>query len=117
MSKRQGKRSPVEDTIERLLGQKETIQSGEVAAETGLTRQAIHRHLSRLVQSGQLIREGSGRGARYRRGVAFLRRYALPGLQEDVVWREVLSSVASLASAPAKAKSILSYAFQEMLNN
>ena len=116
MTKRQRTRPDVPDVIDLLLGQHEWVTTGDIVRETGLTRQAVLYHLNRLVGSGRLVREGRRRGTRYRRGVDFFKRYELPGLREDEVWKEVGSSV-PLAPAGSPAKAIETYAFTEMLNN
>lgn len=93
------------------------VSTGQVVAATGLTRQAVHYHLSRMVRRGELVRQGAGRGTRYLRRVDLDRVYALEGLQEDLVWREIAESVPGLAGAKANVRSILAHAFTEMLNN
>src|SRR5439155_17423396 len=106
----------VKDAIRELLGQQDHVSAGEVAARAGVTRQAAHRHLAQLVASGELVLEGHGRGARYRRVVDFVQTYPLAGLEEDRVWQEVLSAVPGFGE-PANVRSILNYSFTEMLNN
>ena len=51
--------------ILEFLAEKELVSSGEVGALLGVTRQTAHRHLVTLVRSGDLVRQGSGRGTRY----------------------------------------------------
>src|SRR5450756_69015 len=97
MSNRQSKATPlparnVKETIRALAAARGSIQSGLVARELGITRQAVHYHLREMVAHGELRRVGAGRGARYER-VALARRYPLDGLAEDAVWREVRDEI------------------------
>jgi anti-sigma regulatory factor (Ser/Thr protein kinase) len=112
-----GSRSSVEDLVRSLLGNRETVSSGLVATAAGITRQAAHYHLARMVREGELVRSGSGRGARYAPLTDFARTYALAGLDEHRVWLEVLDEVPALRDASRNVRSILDYAFTEMLNN
>ena len=70
-----------------------------------------------MVETGELLRVGAGRGSRYVRNADLERRYALEGLQEDHVWREVSAALPAIGGAERNVRSILTYAFTEMLNN
>ncbi|MGZ3475990.1 MAG: STAS-like domain-containing protein, partial [Polyangiales bacterium] len=85
---------------------------------TGLTRQAIHKHLRQLVDAGRLHSEGAGRGVRYvaRRTLARLRRRCA-GLDESVLYRDMQAQLPELAQLPANAEKIVHYAFTELVNN
>lgn len=107
----------VKDVIRLLLADRLAISTGDVVAATGLTRQAVHYHLAEMVRTGELVRTGAGRGARYRRHTRFSRSYPLAGLAEDSVWEEVRGSIPEVAGASEHVRSILGYAFTEMLNN
>jgi hypothetical protein len=90
-----------------------------VGRNLGLSRQMAHRILSRLVDDGVLIRSGAGRSVSYRDsgGLPFVRRYPRAVLAEDRVWDEVSSACRPVAALSKPARSILQYAFTEMLNN
>ncbi|MBI4521553.1 MAG: DUF4325 domain-containing protein [Gemmatimonadetes bacterium] len=107
----------LKDQIRLLLAGQETIAPRDVVAATGLTRQAVHHHLAKMLESGEIARVGAGRGTRYRRAADFAARYPLGGLQEDVVWNQLLDQLVGLRDAPSNVRSILTYAFTEMLNN
>ncbi len=107
----------VKDHIRLLLSERDTIAPRHVVAATGLTRQAVHYHLVQMLETGEIVRVGAGRGTRYRRAADFAARYPLAGLQEDAVWGEVLDHVARLREARDNVRAILTYAFTEMLNN
>ncbi|MBI4260701.1 MAG: DUF4325 domain-containing protein [Actinobacteria bacterium] len=114
---RSRKRSPIPALIRSLFAESETVTSGEVAAAAGITRQAALYHLVALVEAGELRREGRGRGARYRRDVDLSLAYPLEGLGEDRVWHEVEGRTPELADVAENVRSILRFAFTEMLNN
>lgn len=57
----------VTDVIERLLESSTSISSTEVARAAGVSRQAAHKHLTRLVRAGSLSVTGKARAARYAR--------------------------------------------------
>jgi anti-sigma regulatory factor (Ser/Thr protein kinase) len=115
-------RADIEQIVNDLLLTKDAFASGELAAEAGLTRQAVHRHLLGLMASGQLVRVGEGRGARYRRpGPPPSDRFAAqltrePGLAEDAVWERARAALPRLGDFSA-ASAVLAHAFTEMLNN
>jgi hypothetical protein len=111
-------RAEIEEIVNRLMLTKGTFASGDVTAETGLSRQAVHRYLRALVAAGALVRDGAGRGARYVPAkVAFKARLQnAPGLAEDRVWEEACALFPKLSESRSAA-AILQYAFTEMLNN
>lgn len=88
------------------------------AAKFGISRQAVNKHLARLVDEKSLIKEGTTRNRRY-----FLRpleewdkTYTLsPETQEDVVWRNDIAP--SLEHLPDNVFDIWHYGFTEMFNN
>ena len=104
------------DIIRRLLTERSTVTSRELADATGLTRQAIHYHLADLLRDGSIASEGRGRATRYH-AAAFSRRYAVDGLHEDDVWRDVLAAVDGLRDGAATTNDIVAYALTEMVNN
>jgi hypothetical protein len=115
MSKRKAESIP--DLIRTLVADRGSVTSGEVAAGAGVSRQAAHYHLARLVREGELLRIGAGRGSHYVSDADLDRRYVLDGLEEDRVWDEVVSGVPRIQDARPNVRAILRYAFTEMLNN
>ena len=88
-----------------------------LASEFGLSRQVANGYLQALVREGFIEAEGTTRARVYRiKTLAEAeRRYAREGLQEDLVWRELISPlVAELAS---NVRDIWHYASTEMINN
>ncbi len=98
----------------------ETIRSGDVTIALGVTRQAAHRHLRRLVDAGELELVGAGRGAHYRRvvrdGVVRI-AYETQGLEEDRVWQELEATAPAMGELGEAAREILQYGVTEVVNN
>lgn len=57
----------VSGVIERLLESSPSVSSTDVARAAGVSRQAAHKHLARLVRDGALAVSGKARAARYAR--------------------------------------------------
>ena len=95
------------------------MSAGSVGRSLGVSRQMAHRILSRLVHDDVLVRSGAGRSVSYRDsgGLPFVRRYPRAVIAEDRVWNEVSSACRPVAALSKPARSILQYAFTEMLNN
>ena len=82
------------------------------------TRQAVHKHLQRLVAEGSVIVSGQTRNKRYELAplVRWSKQYELGnGLAEDVVWRAEVAPL--LGKLPENVLSIWHYGFTEMFNN
>jgi anti-sigma regulatory factor (Ser/Thr protein kinase) len=89
-----------------------------VAAEFGITRQAVNKHLVQLVKEKALIETGHTRNRTYKLcPIAEVEKaYPLtPDVQEDVVWRNDVLQL--LAGLPENVIDIWSYCFTEMFNN
>jgi anti-sigma regulatory factor (Ser/Thr protein kinase) len=112
-------RPGVRDQILQLFRKGASLRAGEVAARVGVSRQAAHRHLAALVESGALSTEGLGRSVTYAsaRGLPLVRRYPRGVIAEDRVWTELVNENDALKSLSDAARSIFRYAFTEMLNN
>ena len=84
----------------------------------GISRQAVNRHLARLVEEGKLTAAGATRQRKYAPALLVDQVLVLPvspSLQEDRVWEE---SVAPLLKGVAgNIEEICAYGFTEMLNN
>jgi len=102
---------------------KGSATSAELARRLRLTRQAIHQQLRPLVDSGQIVKTGSTRGARYFPATAapspeaFRTQYTLEGLDESDVYARVAAALNLRSSLRPSVESIVRYAFTEMLNN
>jgi hypothetical protein len=88
------------------------------AEHFGITRQAVNKHLQRLVEERALVSDGKTRNRVYRLYplVQWLKEYELnDSLAEDIVWRSDVEP--SLGQLPANARDIWHYGFTEMFNN
>lgn len=90
-----------------------------IAAEKfGYTRQAMHKHLQRLVAEGSVVVSGQTRSKRYELAplARWNRQYELSaGLAEDVVWRSDVAPL--LGKLPENVLNLWHYGFTEMFNN
>jgi len=103
--------------IEQIAASAKDIASLAVR-EFGLTRQAVSRHLRRLVAAGVLEASGQTRGRIYK--LARLDRHGFHRsltrqLQEDEVWRAELGP--RLEQIPDTVRGICQYGFTEIFNN
>ncbi|MFQ5947972.1 MAG: STAS-like domain-containing protein [Acidimicrobiia bacterium] len=110
------KHQNIKTVIRDLLADRGVIANRDVVEATGLTSQGVHYHLQQLVNTGEIEREGAGRGVRYRRNAIFSQAYSTAGLEEHRVWQEEISPLLEdLASESALR--ILEYGSTEMVNN
>ena len=83
-----------------------------------ITRQAVNKHLKKLVDEGALTQRGNTRNRSYRLHplVEWQKSYLLTNtLAEDVVWRQDV--IALLGQMPENVIDIWHYGFTEMFNN
>ncbi|MGH9490227.1 MAG: STAS-like domain-containing protein [Terriglobales bacterium] len=99
--------------------EKHPDQIGRLTSEhLGITRQAVNRHIQRLVRDGALTAKGRTRNKSYALAplVQWHRDYEVaPGLEEDVVWRQDVAP--QLGHLPDNVANIWHYGFTEMFNN
>lgn len=118
MSKRQAApRRDVKETIRLLLASGEAVSAGAAAEAAGVTRQAAHYHLSRMLEAGEVRRLGAGRSSRYVPLFVFRATWPLGSSREDEIWKEITDSLPDLALLEQNVRSILNYALTEMVNN
>ena len=103
--------------IESLGGHSRDIV--RVTAEKfGCSRQAVHKHLQRLIADGSVTDGGQTRNKTYQLAplVKWSKQYELAsGLAEDFVWRTDIAEL--LGKLPENVLSIWHYGFTEMFNN
>ena len=82
------------------------------------TRQAVHKHLQRLISEGAVLESGQTRSKRYQLAplIQWNKQYEVgPALAEDAVWRRDVEPL--LGKLPENVLYIWHYGFTEMLNN
>ncbi len=114
----------VKEKILALTKKKKAVSGVELSAFLGISRQAVNKHLKSLIQNGSIIKEGVTRGSVYR--IATTRKifptklkkiFLLDNLAEDIVFRDISSSLNLSRILSPGAMEIVRYAFTEMLNN
>lgn len=86
--------------------------------EFGITRQAVNKHIQRLVAQKAIVVKGSTKNRDYHLHplVEWMQTYQLANkLEEDVVWDSDIKSL--MVGLPDNVKDIWLYGFTEMLNN
>jgi anti-sigma regulatory factor (Ser/Thr protein kinase)/biotin operon repressor len=109
---------PVRRFLIEHIGKHPTDIVRVTAEKFACTRQAVHKHLQRLVAEGAVVVSGQTRNKRYELAplVRWNKQYALgAGLAEDVVWRTDVAPL--LGKLPENVLSIWHYGFTEMFNN
>lgn len=100
------------------VGQHPTDISRTAAVHFGITRQAVNKHLQRLVAEHAIEESGNTRSRVYKLATLVEWRQAYqvaPGLAEDLVWRDDIAKV--LGEMPDNVLGIWQYGFTEMFNN
>lgn len=101
----------------RLVAQDGRNVAARLAEQQGITRQAASARLLKAVTAGLITREGRGVGVRYGLKVQaeVSQSYPRAGLDEDRVWRQLLSPVVS--DLPQNVRDVWHYGLTEMINN
>ncbi len=114
------------DRVLEMIRRKPGISGAEIARQLGITRQAVNRHVSRLLEERSVAKTGTTRAAGYAVTTAaeslipprrFTREYRIAGLEEDRSFEEVSLFLSLDAQLSPSALTIFRYAFTEMLNN
>ncbi len=117
------------NTIEKVLKyiKKRGSASGkEIADALGFSRQAINKHLKKLVQQNMVMKTGSTKSAKYTITSAvskilqvqkLKRKFDLADLEEDQVFNKIAQSLNLKKYLIENVFEIFSFAFTEMLNN
>lgn len=88
-----------------------------VSVKFGISRQASHRYMQKLVSEGLVIAEGATRDRKYHTKplVEFSIELPLSGLGEDKVWRQRVLPL--MENVPSNVLQICHHGFTEMVNN
>jgi anti-sigma regulatory factor (Ser/Thr protein kinase)/biotin operon repressor len=113
---------PAKTRILSYLAQRSMVPGRAIRDHLGITRQALNVHLRELIRSGQVLKSGSTRGARYglaRRTRSIVQRRALRlrGLAEGKVYDQLKLASNLSRNLKSNVEAIVHYAFTEMLNN
>jgi hypothetical protein len=103
-------------TLDLIAGSGHRV-AARLAGEFGLSRQVANAYLQAMAREGSIEAEGTTRARVYRlRTLSEAQRnYPCEGLQEDLVWRELIAPV--VARLPENVRDIWHYASTEMINN
>src|SRR5262245_34744279 len=118
-------KSSVGERIRERLRVRGIATGASLARELGISRQALHKHLRKMVANGEVLQKGTTRGASYRLrksgdapiARSLKRRYKLSGLEEDRVFEECALWLNLHRELAKSAYEIVKYAFSELLNN
>ena len=116
--KRQHTTKEIHDFVIHNIEEHPGSISRVVTEKYGVSRQSVNRHLQQLVSEGLLLEEGSTRNKRYKLKPIIEKEISIPiipGLEEDEVWRQNLSSL--LKDTKPNVAGICHYGFTEMFNN
>jgi len=88
-----------------------------VSSRFGISRQASHRHVQKLIGDGLLSAKGTTRNRRYevKPLATFSTQLSLKGLEEDKVWRQHILPL--MENAAPNILQICHHGFTEMVNN
>jgi biotin operon repressor len=114
-----------EEKILNLLKKHGVTTGASLANELGISRQALHKHLKKMISKGDVLQSGTTRGASYRLtqpgetqvSHQLKRKYKLKDLEEDRVFEECALWLNLKGKATQTAYDAIKYAFSEMLNN
>ena len=107
----------VRNFILRNIGEHPTDIVKIAADHFGITRQAINKHLQKLVFEAALTQTGRTRNRSYKLAplVEWRQEYEISGLEEDVIWRNDVTLM--IGQELENILDIWNYGFTEMLNN
>jgi biotin operon repressor len=97
------------------------VSSSDLVAHFGISRQAVHRYLSKLRKQGLIIKSGATRGASYSLatphglGALGVHEFRRPFPAEDAVYRELVEP--AVGERPKRLVDIVHYTLTEVFNN
>jgi DNA-binding transcriptional ArsR family regulator len=110
------------EKIRRYILENVSEHPTEIVSKTvsafGISRQAVHRHVKKLVSEGLLAASGRTRSRTYELKTLSEEHVGLrisPDMSEDRIWREKVRPL--LGDLPANVMDICHYGFTEMMNN
>lgn len=118
MSKIRGRSEQIRNFILENVSEYPDSIGKVTAAEFSITKQAVNKHLDRLIAEGCLIGEGATRGRTYKLAsiVQTTKTYLIEDIKgEDVIWREEVKP--GLGQLPDNVFRIWEYGITEIVNN
>jgi len=109
------------DLLRQFIIENVEKHSHDIVAQTmstvGISRQAVHNHINKLIEEEIILKEGTTRNARYKLlDTMYDFDIAITSdLQEDVVWSDKIAPI--LTDIKKNVYDICYYGFTEMLNN
>lgn len=106
-----------------FLARRVSATGGELREHLGFSRQALSLHLRSLLETHQIVRSGTTRGARYslegkaKKLATIARILPLRGCDEDRVWKQLAVQLNLERALRPNVLAMVRYAFTEMLNN
>lgn len=104
--------------VEQIAAAQDADVASRATEHFGITRQAVARHLRKLIDNGSIVAEGKTKARRYKLATVkqLTQNYQLSEeFHEDVVWSQNLRP--HIAHLPANILEICEYGVTEMLNN
>lgn len=118
MAKVRSRGEDVREFIVKHVGKHPSDIARVTAEKFGISRQAVNKHLARLVEERALVQTGNTRSRAYALAsmAPWSKTYRIePGIAEDIVWRDDIRPL--LADLPDNVRGIWNYGFTEMFNN
>ncbi len=100
-----------------------SASSGVLSSHLGISRQALNRHLNRLIDEGKVVRTGATRNTRYALPeklpppMPYRGEFAAEGLDENRVYQRLALSLNLGHALRPEANDVFQYVFTEILNN
>lgn len=120
----------MEERLLKEFSRLKKVRASTLARKFGMTRQGIHRHLKRLIASGQILKIGTSRKttfyvlnrpktirAVFGKVLAYRRRFRREDLDEERVFQEINNFPRLLEGLKENVRILFHYAFTEILNN
>ena len=112
------------EVILAYLRKHASASSGALSSHLGISRQALNRHLNRLIDEGKVVRTGATRNTRYALPQKkrpppnpYRGEFATEGLDEHRVYQRLALSLNLSHALRPEANDVFQYVFTEILNN
>ncbi len=114
------------EQILKILKEKKQISGRELSVFLRISRQALNKHLKKLIQDSKVIKEGATKGATYKifsssskkqSEQTFRKVFPLKGLEEHRVFEEMALLLNLKRNLRENVLNLFDYAFTEILNN